>query len=30
MPIIRILKKNYLVEFGANGKETFLTLMTHF
>ena len=30
MPIIRILKRNYLVEFGANGKETFLSLMTHF
>ena len=30
MPVIRILKRNYLVEFGANGKETFLSLMTHF
>ena len=30
MPVIRILKKNYLVEFGGNGKETFLSLMTHF
>ena len=30
IPVIRILKRNYLVEFGANGKETFLTLMTHF
>lgn len=30
MPVIRILKRNYLVEFGANSKETFLTLMTHF
>ena len=30
MPVIRILKRNYLVEFGANGNETFLTLMTHF
>ncbi|MFL2500961.1 MAG: hypothetical protein ACJ0RO_03900 [Candidatus Neomarinimicrobiota bacterium] len=30
MPVIRILKRNYLVEFGGNGKETFLSLMTHF
>lgn len=30
MPVIRILKRNYLLEFGGNGKETFLTLMTHF
>tara|TARA_A100000164_G_C21534721_1_gene597653 strand:- start:38 stop:646 length:609 start_codon:yes stop_codon:yes gene_type:complete len=30
IPVIRILKRNYLVEFGANGNETFLTLMTHF
>ena len=30
MPVIRILKRNYLVDFGGNGKETFLTLMTHF
>ena len=30
MPVIRILKRNYLLEFGGNGNETFLTLMTHF
>lgn len=30
MPVIRILKRNYLVEFGGNGKETFFSLMTHF
>jgi hypothetical protein len=30
MPVIRILKRNYLLEIGGNGNETFLTLMTHF
>ena len=30
MPVIRILKRNYLLEFGGNGNDTFLTLMTHF
>ncbi|MDB3979935.1 hypothetical protein N9429_00630 [Candidatus Marinimicrobia bacterium] len=30
MPVIRILKRNYLLEFGGNGNKTFLTLMTHF
>ena len=30
MPVIRILKRNYLLEIGGNGNETFFTLMTHF
>ena len=30
MPVIRILKRNYLLEIGGNENETFLTLMTHF
>ena len=30
LPVVRVLKRNYLVEFGGNGKDTFLTLMVHF
>ena len=29
-PIIRLFKGNYLVEFGSNGNNSFLTFMTHF
>ena len=30
LPVIRVLNKNYLIEFGGNGKDTFLTFMIHF
>jgi hypothetical protein len=30
LPVVRVLKRNYLVEFGGNGKDTFFTLMVHF
>ena len=29
-PVVRLFKKNYLVEFGSNGDNTFLSFMTHF
>jgi hypothetical protein len=30
IPVIRLFKGNYLVEFGSNGDNKFLTFMTHF
>ena len=30
LPVIRLLKNNYLVEFGGNGNDTFFTFMVHF
>ncbi len=30
IPIIRFYKKNYLIELGSNGNESFLSFMTHF
>ena len=30
IPVVRLLNKNYLIEFGGNGKENFFTLMFHF
>ena len=30
LPVIRVLNKNYLIEFGGNNKDTFLTFMIHF
>ena len=30
IPVIRLFKGNYLVEFGSNGNNSFLTFMTHF
>ena len=29
-PVVRLFKKNYLVEIGSNGDNTFLSFMTHF
>ena len=29
-PIVRLFKKNYLVEIGSNGDNAFLSFMTHF
>jgi len=29
-PVIRLFKKNYLFELGSNGKNSFLSFMTHF
>ena len=30
IPVVRLLNKNYLIEFGGNGKENFFTFMVHF
>jgi len=29
-PVVRLFKKNYLVEIGSNGDNTFFSFMTHF
>ena len=29
-PVVRLFKKNYLVEIGSNGDNAFLSFMTHF
>jgi hypothetical protein len=30
IPVVRLFKNNYMFEFGSNGKDSFLSLMTHF
>ena len=29
-PVVRLFKRNYLVEIGSKGDNTFLSFMTHF
>ena len=29
-PVVRLFKKNFLVEIGSNGDNAFLSFMTHF
>ena len=30
IPVLRIFKRNYLFEFGSNGKDSFITFMIHY
>ena len=30
IPVVRLFKGNYLIEFGGNDKDIFLTFMIHF